>query len=578
MERYTTVQLAFVGALAAFVYCLQYTNGEAGPVSTPTRTHIINITITNDSHTSAAKNMPHIASSVTQRPTVAQRNRTAMAALPTSFPRMASNDSSPRFDPFPPKRGVALDVLDESSSWGVQGASSSKKKAKGRTPQWPNTTDFPMLGGQQLAKCFSGKRVFTVGHSHLQRIMQEWLSGMRLSCDWGGHCFIKGKDFTLRRLYAPAVFLNEMPENRHTITYREAILKASESKRDAMRQDIIIVARSMWDLVWYNTHPKDFAESYFEALKELLSIHLKKEGGVLVIHPVHFCRTQNDWRECYPKHRVAVNRLATFSAIRRLEKELGVKVTSMDRVSSSAQNIVLFDAYEYTKSLSADGYSEDGQHLATHQEQVLAEALLRYVFQCGNDVPIGNLNVSVVLQSSFPEEIPRDSLKSIDEFDRKSKAEISHVGGEKCGCLSSALGAAGIHPACRGLVHLTQKRRYYWVEKYMREPLVGASELQMGELLTLLCEKPDDDSLHPYKNPALAIAQCLDSMGTSPKMPGNLSLSLPPPPQEPFWRGSKCICRDSATTVQGIAEPRCADVAKQWKKARKHCKYVARFR
>ena len=494
------------------------------------------------------------------------------------FDQETSVPTSPRrakvyFNAHPANRPIPADPLDENHSFGIV-----------RTPeklrhQWPKKDVFPMLAGHRIARCLNGKRVLVLGHSHLHRVTFEFLNGMHLGCD-GYHCLMKEDAFTYRSVYDPAVFGSELPESRETIKYRFALRNASKAKQDEMRYDIILVTRSMWDLVWYDTHPKDVASSYYEALKEVLDLFLKKEGGILVVYPPHHCRSEKDLKGCYTHSRVAPNRLATFSAVRRLEKELGVKITSMSKANAKAQNIVLFDPLKYTISLSPEGYTEDGHHLVQQQQQVLAEVILRGVFRCGDDVPVAEPSVSLALGTSFPASITLETLQELDVFDRKTKAEIPHLGGEKCRCGSSAFGAAGIHPACRNLFGFTQKRRSFWVEKYLQQPLVGATELQMGELITLICTKPENELLTVMEAAVIGIVECLNRMGTSLSMPGNLSIPLPPPPPptEPFPSGSKCICKNAKTTVQGLPEPRCREVSDAWEETKRECKFVRRFR
>ena len=86
------------------------------------------------------------------------------------------------------------------------------------------------------------------------------------------------------------------------------------------------------------------------------------------------------------------------------------------------------------------------------------------------------------------------------------------------------------------------------VQRYLQRPLLGASELQMKELIHLICTAKR----------ARIVRDCLTNMGVTDDMSEDTTLLLKPPAQ-PTTSG-RCICLNATTSVQGRMLPRCETV------------------
>ena len=402
--------------------------------------------------------------------------------------------------------------------------------------------DHPFMATRPLQAAMRGKRVLFLGHSHLQAITNQLAASMGVAFNDIDAWFGGKKKFLIRKMFEGAPF-SLYYESLVSLNYRAALRKATPEVVDAHRFDVIYVTRSMWDLVYYDTHPKDFADSFSEALVELLDVFLKKKGGKLVVWPLHSVKSDRDRRGCFPRDRALLIREATFLAIRHASEKSGVPIVGPGAASSSSQSIIIWDPFEFTKNLPVKTMP-DGQHADERTTLAYAEVLIRGVFRCRTVLPMSNVT-SNLMKTSFPDGISEEMHRRIDWLAATPKSQIPW-GKRKCRCGRTELGVESVHPTC---LSFSPKSRYLMVQRYLKYPLVGPSELQMKELIHLICTAKR----------ARVVQDCFRNMGVTEEMSENLTLPLVQPSKPTSTL--RCSCLTATTSVQGWKMPRCAGIA-----------------
>ena len=399
----------------------------------------------------------------------------------------------------------------------------------------------PFMSPEPLQSCLRGKRVLFLGHSHLQAIAEQLAAGLGVrfvSIDaWFGH----SKGFLVRKMFDGAPF-SLYHESLVSLNYRAALRKATPEVVDAHRFDVIYVTRSMWDLVYYDTHPKEFADSFSEALVELLDVFLKKNGGKLVVWPLHSVKSDRDRRGCFPQDRALLIREATFLAIRQASEKSGVPIVGPGAASSSSQSIIIWDPYDFTTKLEPKRMP-DGQHVDTRTAFLFAEVIIRGVLQC--NITSMSALTSRVVNSSLLDGIPQSMQQKIDWLAATPKSQIPW-GKRKCRCGRTDLGIESVHPTC---VNYSPKSRHLMVQRYLKHPLVGASELQMKELIYIICTEKRSS----------IVRDCFHNIGVTEEMSEDLTLPVIQPLRPSA--SHRCTCLNATTSVQGLNIPGCAAIA-----------------
>ena len=418
-------------------------------------------------------------------------------------------------------------------------------------------TQSTLMTPRGLQQCFAGKRVLFLGHSHMHRMVDEIAAALRYAFAEKDVLFYQ-PEFTIRKMHDSAVFFTEYG-SLLTLRYRKALRALNGSLLDSLRYDVIYVTRSMWDLVFYDTHPKDFVDSYASSLKEILQFWLK-ENGILVVHPLYRVKHELDKRGCYSKYRASMIRHATLAAVKRLSRDTGVPIVGANPPKSNKQSIMIFDVYRATEHVPND-HMADGHHASPQLAKLFAEVLLRGSLNCIKPVPLSDIQRA--MGESFLAAIPEHIEKYVATLEATAKSLIPW-GSAKCRCGLTTIGIDAIHPSC---VHLGPKNKQLMIERYSKQPLVGATELQMKQLLQILC-KP---IYVPHTAHDVELIDCLRNIGVRDDTPADLTIPLPPPPQQPFAESASCTCAKSTSTTQGIFNPKCQDVGKNWDKVWTQC-------
>ena len=406
-------------------------------------------------------------------------------------------------------------------------------------------TAHPWMNPNTLRPCLRGKRILFLGHSHMGMIADQLAASLGVSFTSIDAWFGSKKGFLVRKMFDGYPF-SLRSESLVSLNYRAALHAASPQVVDAHRFDVIYVTRSMWDLVYNDTHPKDFVGWYADALVELLTMFLKKDGGRLVVWPVHCLKPERDHRGCFSRKRATLIREASFLSIRRASELSGVPIVTPASSSTSSQNIVIWDPYEFTKTLPIQKMP-DGQHVDSSTGLLYAEVLIRGLLRC-EDVSTAPAmpNATVhLMKTSFLAEIPQPMKERIDWLEATPKSKIPW-GRRKCRCGRTELGIDSVHPTC---LLFSPKARHLMVQRYLKYPLVGPSELQMKELIHLICTA----------SRARIVVDCFKNMGVTNGMSDDLTLPLVQPAVA--TSSGRCSCFNAATSVQGSPMPRCSEIA-----------------
>ena len=287
------------------------------------------------------------------------------------------------YPPFPPelvKRAAELYAnpsLNELADYGIVTGNPAVDAFRKR--------EHPFMAPEPLQACLRGSRVLFLGHSHLQAIASQGAASFGVNFTTDDAWFGNGKGFFIRKMVDRTPFSWPL-DWLVSFNYRAALRNATPEVIDTHRFDVIYVTRSMWDLVYFDTHPKDFADSFTDALLELLALFLKKQGGKLVVWPVYSLKYEQDRRGCFTEERTASIREATFLAIHWASQRSGVPIVTPRDASLTAQNIILWDPYDYTKKLPLHRMP-DGQHVDSKITLLFAEVLIRGVLQCDTNGP-----------------------------------------------------------------------------------------------------------------------------------------------------------------------------------------------
>ena len=228
--------------------------------------------------------------------------------------------------------------------------------------------EFPMLKPDAMRQCLAGKRVLFIGHSHINRLAYEVCKAMGYKCGLSAMIVEKSNHIHLRILYDGAVFGGEQP---HATCYRNA-LRTGQVDPIAHRYDYIFITRSMWDIVFYDTHPKDLETGILDALNEVVT--WLKPGGKMLFHTLRDYRTPS-WPNlvpCADPSRCELYRTAQFSALWKF----------MEQKRRDDVSVNIYEMLPYTLALPRDGFAPDGNHFTDHNRQVAAEALVRHAFSC----------------------------------------------------------------------------------------------------------------------------------------------------------------------------------------------------
>ena len=413
-----------------------------------------------------------------------------------------------------------------------------------------------------------GHRVLFLGTSFVQRIANEWFHALGVEPDFRAAVLVNpSKHFTVRRIFDGAVF-SATGESIGSAQYRAALLKADGSRQEAARHDIIIIARASWDLAFFNTHPKDFADSLLEALLELRQKWLTPDGR-LVIYQHHSLR-QKKVTHCLNPSRLQLIRLATFSALRKFLRITGLQLSDGRNTVAGKQSVVVFDIYNVTAKDPKGAISNDGHHLNPLYTKCAAESLLLQLLFKGTS--FSSLKLSHVTRSmlsdGFLRSLPQSIHAELEDFDKTARGDIPY-NDLRCMCGKSK---SGVHPACRmGWTWFSWERRYLTVQHYLKKAYNGMSEMQVRELVSIICE---DQSPRASMNLRVheKFTRCLDNMGATPEM--SLDPKVPLQPRRDASSDSICLCVNETTDVTGRANPRCADVAERWTDVRRTCPFM----
>ena len=419
-----------------------------------------------------------------------------------------------------------------------------------------------------IENSLSGHRVLFIGTSFAQRIANEWFRALGVEPDRRAAVLVNpSKQFTLRRLFDGAIF-SSTSEAVASAQYRAALQKAEGKRLDAARHDTIIVARASWDLAFLNTHPKDFVDSFLEALMELHQKWLTPDGQ-LVIYPHHSLRhTKVD--SCLTTARLQLIRLATYSALRKFLQITGLTLSDGRNREPGKPSVVLFDIYNVTASKPKSFIHKDGHHLSQKHTKNAAESLLLQLFstqKAASNTRISSATAAF-LNDGFLRSIPHDLHVELDDFDNKTREDIPYYE-RQCMCGKST---SGVHPACRmGRTWFTWERRYLTVQHYLKNAYNGMSEMQMRELVSIICEDQSPLTSMSIKAHNKFI-RCLDNMGATKEM--SLDPKVPLQPRRDASRDAICLCVNRTTDAGGRANPRCGTVADRWAQIRRTCNFI----
>ena len=368
-------------------------------------------------------------------------------------------------------------------------------------------TEFPLLKRVPLRQCLANKRILFIGHSHIAKMANDICQGLRLFCDHNVIVRSHDYDFVLRKLYDGTVFGAEQVEARY---YRSLIENPHPIvNTTAYQYDIIVFTRSMWDLVFYDTHPKSLEEGTLDALRTV--VRWLKPGGKLIFHPLHEYR-QPSWirlRPCAADRRIILYRTALLSAISTL-------VAEQHAVAANRRlTFEVYDNYNFTLSLPRSSFEPDGHHLMDHWRRMVTEALLRHSIcpdRAPQLVPLMLPQVRLLMNTAFASTtiqanqgdlplLPQNEAAAVRSFRNESRASFDWSSGYTCGCkrydwqrvlpqsvpeLSGPQLAA--HPSCVSSKLLKMEARRAAIARHFAQfGFPGANMWQVRDLLVVLC-------------------------------------------------------------------------------------------